>query len=220
MRAVALLAACFALACSGLNFSTAVYSAATFEQAKSVSPSGQLPLLTWGDTLLTESRDIIRHIASHTPQVGLSSESAPLTDEFLTELGVLVEWLVAEDEHTRAAFARHFNDGEPSQQFEDLVLAHSRSNAERHGISDWPPSERMSRLLELLQELGTHTSATPWLGGERPNMADCIAGASLRTLINVGKLEQNTSHIAAVLYREPRVMDWLQRLDAVVESAA
>ena len=106
------------------------------------------------------------------------------------------------------------------QEFEDLVLAHSRSNAERHGISDWTPSERMSRLLELLQDLGTHTSATPWLGGERPNMADCIAGASLRTLINVGKLEQNTSHIAAVLYREPRVMDWLQRLDAVVESAA
>ena len=73
-----------ALACSGLNFSTAVYSAATFEQAKSVSPSGQLPLLTWGDTLLTESRDIIRHIASNVPQAGLSSESAPLTDEFLT----------------------------------------------------------------------------------------------------------------------------------------
>jgi len=183
-------------------------------KVRSLSPSGKLPVLDYGEQRIEDSSAIVRMLDERHPTPPLFPASVDrhlvhMLEDWADESLYWYElWLRLSDPQAleRAAAAACAGRPRYERALFKLGLSRQRSKLVAQGIGRYPPETVLTNLRGHFAALEGRLHDHAWLAGDAPSLADIAVAAQLDEVVR-------TSALVAELRALPALWEWLQRCD-------
>ncbi|MEY4511391.1 MAG: hypothetical protein RLZZ450_3513 [Pseudomonadota bacterium] len=183
------------LAFKGLAYRIEEYGGLRGLKPKSLTPTGKLPVLDYGDERIQDSSKIARAVDARHPNPPLVPASVDphlvhLLEDWADESLYWYElWLRMFDDEALDRAVAAACEGLPlyERAFFKLGMSQNRKWVKAHGLGRYPAEVVLGDFQAHLDALNGRLQRAPWLCGEAPSIADIAVAAQLDEVVRTSR---------------------------------